>query len=68
MCLYTEVCKIIEASQSGDRARAAIYARLLADNLRKEGKPKDADRVLRALGDLPPGPAAVLDQPAREVH
>ena len=62
VAMYTEVCKIIEASQAGDKERAASYARLLAENLRKEGKEKEAVRVLRALGDLPPGPLATLDR------
>jgi hypothetical protein len=49
--MYTEVCKIIEASQAGDKQKAEAYARLLATNLEKAGQPKEATRILRALGD-----------------
>jgi hypothetical protein len=67
--MYTEICKIIEAAIAGDQGRAESYARLLAQNLDKAGQPKEATRVLRALGDataqsppagldeLPPSPA-----------
>lgn len=52
--MYTEICKIIEASQAGDKSKAESYARLLAENLDKAGQPKEANRVLRALGDHAP--------------
>lgn len=50
--MITEVCQIIKASQVGDKEKAASYARLLAENLDKDGKHKEATRILRAL-DLP---------------
>lgn len=45
------MCKIIEAAMAGDKQKAEAYARLLAVNLEKDGKPKEATRILRALGD-----------------
>lgn len=62
--MYTEICKIIEASQAGDKQKAEAYARLLATNLEKAGQPKEATRILRALGDqtLQSAPV-VLDSP-----
>lgn len=60
--MFTEICALIRAAQEGDKEKATAYTRLLAVNLRKEGKPKEADRILRALGDLPPSEnIAVLD-------
>ena len=52
--MYTEMIQIIIASQEGDKEKAAAYARLLAVILGKDGKQKEANRILRALGDLPP--------------
>lgn len=49
--MFTEVCKIIEAGLASDPAQVEAYARLLAENLDKAGQPKEATRVLRALGD-----------------
>ncbi len=59
--MYTEVGQIIRASQVGDKQKAASYARLLAENLTKDGKEREARMVLRALGDLPPGNPVTLD-------
>ena len=49
--MYTEICKIIAAAKVGDTKKAEAYARLLADNLDKDGQHKESTRVRRALGD-----------------
>lgn len=49
--MYTEICQLIRAVQANDKPKALSYARLLAENLEKDGKPKEATRILRALGD-----------------
>lgn len=62
--MFTEICALVRAAKDGDTSKAVAYSRLLAANLRTAGKTTDADRILRALGDLPPSENVVaLDAP-----
>jgi len=47
--MITEICHIIKAVIAEDKEKALSYARLLAENLDKDGKHKEATRVHRAL-------------------
>ena len=47
--MYTELLKIIEGGLKKDPRKVANYAKLLADNLAKDGDSKTADRILRLL-------------------
>ncbi|NID10645.1 ATP-binding protein [Fibrella aestuarina] len=47
--MYTELLKIIEGGLNKDSRKVANYARLLAENLSKEGEKKTAERILRVL-------------------
>ena len=47
--MYTELLKIIEGGLTKDPRKVANYAKLLADNLLKDGEVKAAERILRLL-------------------
>ncbi len=47
--MYTELLKIIEGGLSKDPKKVASYAKLLAENLAKEGDTKSSERILRTL-------------------
>ncbi|MBO3272974.1 AAA family ATPase [Hymenobacter defluvii] len=47
--MYTELLKIIEGGLNKDPRKVANYARLLAENLSKDGEAKTAERILKVL-------------------
>ncbi|WP_461056210.1 AAA family ATPase [Spirosoma arcticum] len=47
--MHTEILKIIEGGLNRDSAKVSSYARLLEENLRKEGDAKLADRISKVL-------------------
>lgn len=47
--MYTEILKIIEGGLNKDPKKVLSYAKLLADNLAKEGDLKGSQRILHAL-------------------
>jgi SpoVK/Ycf46/Vps4 family AAA+-type ATPase len=49
MQYLTELLSLVEAAASGDRAKGASYARLLAEKLEAAGERKAAERIRRAL-------------------
>jgi SpoVK/Ycf46/Vps4 family AAA+-type ATPase len=49
--MYTEIFKIIEGGLNKDPQKVLSYARLLADNLKKDGDGKMAERVNRVINN-----------------
>lgn len=47
--MYTELLKIIEGGLNKDPRKVANYAKLLAENLAKDGETKTAERILKVL-------------------
>lgn len=47
--MYTEVIKIIEGGLSKDPKKVLEYARVLAENLKKEGNSKFSEKILQAI-------------------
>jgi SpoVK/Ycf46/Vps4 family AAA+-type ATPase len=51
--MYTEVIKIIEGGLSRDPKKVMEYARVLAENLKREGNAKFSERILQAISGGP---------------
>jgi SpoVK/Ycf46/Vps4 family AAA+-type ATPase len=47
--MYTEIVKIIEGGLRKDAGKVASYAKLLAENLAKDGETKLSDKILKIL-------------------
>lgn len=60
--MYTEVIKIIEGGLNRDPKKVLEYARVLAENLRKEGNPTFAEKVLKTISGASVSGSVIPDQ------
>jgi len=47
--MITQVKKIIEAALNDDKQRVSSYAKVISENLIKEGKHREARMIMRAI-------------------
>lgn len=57
--MITEVCQMIRAVKAGDQNKAISYASLLAENLDKTGKSKEATRIRNAINGIVGNPVVM---------